>query len=269
MSLRIKEEADRSASRVVDFCHSPVHPHGCNAKNLLTYNERWASVIREKDPEYFERLAKGQNPDFFFLGCCDSRVVPSEMLGLLQGEVFVHRSVAALISPKDSSVMAAAQYAVNHLHVKTVIVTGHHRCGGIAAGYEGKALGVGDAYMEEIHRLRALYKKRIEEEIPGEGATTARLDAFAEISVLCQCKNLVESPVMQKCWEAEKKHAGGEAPTSGKEGNAAGGVQVLGWVFELASGTLREMISLHAYSSVESEVEKAIENVFHRYHQKK
>lgn len=261
MSAHLEEEAERSATRVVSFQNTPVHPHGCDPGHLLAYNQKWAMAVRSKDPAYFEHLSKGQNPDFFYLGCCDSRVVPSEMLGLLQGELFVHRSIAALISPKDASVMAAAQYAVHHLHVKSVIVTGHHRCGGIAAAYKGEALGVGDAYLEEILRLRDLYKPRLEAEVEG---SVARLDAFAEISMLCQCQNLAKSVVMQSSWEAEKKKStSGEAHGSGK------GVQVLGWVFEISTGLMRQLISLDAHSNVDSEVNKAVEDVFHRYHAKK
>lgn len=204
MPDRASEVAALAASRIIENEEIPLHPHGCGGAHLLTYNKKWAAAIREKDPSYFEKLSSGQSPEFFFIGCCDSRVVPTEMLGLLPGEAFVHRSIAGLIAPKDLNVLAAAQYAVHHLHVHTIIVAGHHRCGGISAAYQEGKLGYAEEYLDELGRLRDMYKDRVEEEVRGE--LQEKLDAFAEISVIHQAMNLAKSPIMQTMWQKELEH---------------------------------------------------------------
>lgn len=254
MTHRIDEVAEQSAARTVEHHRATPHPHGSPASSLLTYNHKWAAAVRVKNPHYFEQLAEGQTPDFFYLGCCDSRVVPSEMLGLLEGEVFVYRSVAGLVSQTDASLMAALQYAVHHLHVKSVLVTGHHRCGGIAAAYAGQVLGVGDEYLAVANQLRVEYKEKIEAAIPG---SVERLDAFAELSVIFQCQNVAKSKVMQLCWEEERREK--------KEG----GVEVLGWVFALPTGYMHPLLRLDRHSDIAAEVSAAVQRVFEKYHSTK
>eukprot|EP00796_Vickermania_ingenoplastis_P006996 gene6996-4960_t len=198
----LSEAAELAAMRIIENVEAPVHPHGCGAAHLLAYNKKWAAAIRKQDPDYFRTLSEGQNPEFLYIGCCDSRVVPTEMLGLLPGEGFVHRSIAGLVCKEDCNILAAAQYAVHHLHVHTVIVAGHHRCGGIAAAYQGGKLGYAESYLDELVRLKKLYKRRVEAEV--QGGKVERMDCFAELSVIHQAKNLAETEIIQSIWREER-----------------------------------------------------------------
>lgn len=259
----VDEVAERAAQRICENDEAPLHPHGCGSEHLLSYNKKWAAAIRHKNPQYFESLASGQSPKFFFLACCDSRVVPTELLGLLPGEAFVHRSVASLVSPDDLNVMAAAQYAVHHLKVHTVVVTGHHRCGGIAATYKGSKLGYAEDYLKHVALLRDKYKKRIEAEV--RGSDIERIDAFVEISVIHQALNLARTPVMQSIWDAERSRSSGGGGEQKSAGRSAQTVELLGWVLVLPKGTIRPLLRMDAKTDIDKVVEEAIEAVFTRY----
>ena len=102
-------------------------------EKLLLENKAWAQEKVTVDPDYFNRLAHIQTPEFLWIGCSDSRVPANEITGTQPGEIFVHRNVANLVVNTDVNLLSVLDYAVNHLKVKHVIVCGHYGCGGIKA----------------------------------------------------------------------------------------------------------------------------------------
>ena len=93
-------------------------------EELFANNKAWAEGMRRADPTYFERRAQGQEPNFLFIGCCDSRV-PTEMLTASKpGEIFTHRNIANQAHPNDLSMLSALEYAIEFLDVKHVLVCG-------------------------------------------------------------------------------------------------------------------------------------------------
>src|SRR5437588_6295292 len=109
--------------------------------HLFDNNRNWAERIREKDPEFFLRLARQQSPDYLWIGCSDSRVPANEIVGLAPGELFVHRNVANIVTPGDSNGLAVVQYAIETLGVRHIIICGHYGCGGVLAVLEGSVSG--------------------------------------------------------------------------------------------------------------------------------
>ena len=63
-------------------------------EKLIQGNKLYAGNKRFQDPEYFKRLSQGQQPDYLWIGCSDSRVPANEITSTQSGEIFVHRNVA-------------------------------------------------------------------------------------------------------------------------------------------------------------------------------
>lgn len=251
-TARLTDAAESSAQRIYENKKVPLHPNGCGAGALLFYNKKWSAAVRSKDPNYFTALAEGQSPEYLYVGCCDSRVEPADMLGVLPGDLFVHRSVAGLCPVSDSNIMSAVQYAVHHLHVHVILVTGHHRCGGVAAAYKGAKLGFAEEHLHELHRLRDILYDRLESSIADP---TARLDAFSELSAIYQAANLAFSPVVEGQWAAERQPGWKGKP-----------LEVLAAVFVLPKGLLRPLaLWTSQTTNIKAKVEEAVNEVFARY----
>ena len=107
----------------------------------MANNKRWVAATNAADPTFFPKLAEGQSPQFLYVGCSDSRLVPNDMLGLGLGNLFVHRNVANLVVASDLNFLSVLTYAVEHLDVKHVLVTGHYDCGGVRAAMKNRGLG--------------------------------------------------------------------------------------------------------------------------------
>ena len=172
----------------------PVFAKDLNLERLLENNRRWRDAKRKKDPSYFERLATGQAPEFLYIGCSDSRVPANEIMGVGPGTVFVHRNVANLVVATDVNLMSCLQYAVEHLNVQHIIVTGHYDCGGVKAAMQRRELGVIDNWIRNIRDVYRLYKEELDA-IPDEEGRHRRL---VELNVIEQCLNLYKTGVVQK-----------------------------------------------------------------------
>jgi len=129
---------------------------------LFEHNRNWARKMREKKPRFFERLAEQQIPKFLWIGCSDSRVPASEIIGLQPGEVFVHRNVANIISLTDFNCLATVQYAIDILKVVHIIVCGHYGCGGVQAALGGGAVGLVNNWLSPISEAFETYREQIE-----------------------------------------------------------------------------------------------------------
>jgi carbonic anhydrase len=129
-------------------------------KNLIENNRMWASSMREREPDFFERLSKQQAPEYLWIGCADSRVPANEIVGMLPGELFVHRNVANVVVHSDLNCLSVLQYAVDVLKVKHVIICGHYGCGGVQAAVSNDKLGLIDNWLRHVqdvqHKHRAL-----------------------------------------------------------------------------------------------------------------
>lgn len=189
-------------------------------EQIFEKNKRWVAAKKADDPGFFEKLAKGQDPDFLYIGCSDSRVSAEEMMGAKPGEVFVHRNIANLVSNLDLNVMSIINYAVDYLHVKHIVVCGHYQCGGVKASMEAQDMGILNPWLRNIRDVYRLHN----EELTKITDEKLRYERLIELNVEEQCNNVIKTAVVQKSWLKNK------FPT------------VHGWVFNIHSG---ELIDLH------------------------
>jgi carbonic anhydrase len=182
-------------------------------------NRNWIAEKLAVDPQYFERLAEGQNPEILFIGCSDSRVTAEELMGAEPGQVFVHRNIANVVGATDLSALSVIEYAIAHLSVRHVVVCGHYECGGVRAAMEPKDLGVLNPWLRNI---RDVYRLHVQElsSIPDEGLRYRRL---VELNVEEQCVNVIKTAVFQKAFLSK------QLPS------------LHGWVFDVREGRLIDL----------------------------
>ncbi len=171
-----------------------------------------------EDPEYFEKLSKGQNPEYLYIGCSDSRVTAEDLMGVQPGEVFIHRNIANMVISIDLNVMSVLNYAVRHLKVNHIIVCGHYECGGVKAAMKSQDMGLLNPWLRNIRDVYRLHKeelKLIENEAD-------RYNRLVELNVQEQCVNLIKTAAVQ---------------TAHKER----GLLVHGWVFDIRTGRLIDL----------------------------
>src|SRR5688572_9677559 len=122
--------------------------------HLFENNKAWAGRILQRDPEFFLKLSRQQSPSYLWIGCADSRVPANEIVGLLPGELFVHRNISNVVAANDTNCLSVLQYAVDVLQVRHVIVCGHYGCGGIEATLEDRKLGLADQWLKYVRDVR-------------------------------------------------------------------------------------------------------------------
>ena len=137
--------------------------------DLFNNNKKWAEKIKSEDPDFFTRLSRQQSPAYLWIGCSDSRVPANEIVGMMPGEIFVHRNIANLVIHTDINCLSVIQYAVEVLKVKHIIVCGHYGCGGVKAAMENKSRGLIDNWLRNIkdiylHHQSELDNKKSESE---------------------------------------------------------------------------------------------------------
>ncbi len=191
----------------------------CELDNLFTNNRQWTEKTLEEDPTFFNKLSQQQAPEYLWIGCSDSRVPANEIVGLLPGELFVHRNVANAVIHTDMNCQSVMQYAVEYLKVKHIIVCGHYGCGGVKAAMENKRLGLIDNWLRH---LRDVYQKHNEAllSIEDEGQ---RWDRLCELNVIEQVYNVCHSTTVQAAWDR------GQA------------VSVHAWIYSIQDGLLRDL----------------------------
>ncbi|MCG3198607.1 MAG: carbonate dehydratase [Candidatus Omnitrophica bacterium] len=186
---------------------------------LFENNRKWASRITESDPSFFQSLAWQQHPEFLWIGCSDSRVPANEIVGLLPGEMFVHRNVANLVVSTDMNCLSAIQFAVDVLRVPHIIVCGHYGCGGVLATLREQRLGLVDNWLSHVQDVRAKYRVEIEA-LPTE---SERHDRLCELNVIEQVANVCQTTIVRDAW------ARGQS------------LVVHGWIYSLGDGLLRDL----------------------------
>ncbi|MGE9268119.1 MAG: carbonate dehydratase [Verrucomicrobiales bacterium] len=186
--------------------------------NLFENNEKWAAGMEEKDPGFFERLAKQQSPKYLWIGCADSRVPANQITGLDPGEVFVHRNVANVVVQTDFNMLSVVQYAVEVLKVEHVIVCGHYGCGGVIASMGDQRHGLIDNWLRHI---KTVASEEAEQLVGLEGE--AKADRMCELNVLAQARNVSRTTVLQEAWSRGQK------------------VDVHSWIYRLNTGKLSSL----------------------------
>ncbi|MFV0276655.1 MAG: carbonate dehydratase [Parahaliea sp.] len=186
---------------------------------LFSNNRAWAERIKTSDPGFFEKLANQQSPEFLWIGCSDSRVPANQIVGLLPGEVFVHRNVANVVAHTDLNCLSVLQYAVDVLRVKYVLVVGHYGCGGVRAAYENGDNGLIDNWLRNIKDVQHIHRDHIEE----LATTEARVNRLCELNVIRQVANVSYTTIVQNAWSRGQP------------------LSVHGWVYSLKDGLLRDL----------------------------
>lgn len=164
-------------------------------KVLIQNNASWAARIKRDDPSFFDKLSQQQAPEYLWIGCSDSRVPANQIVGLLPGEVFVHRNVANLVVQSDLNCLSAIQYAVDILRVRHIIVCGHYGCGGVDCAMHGRRAGLADNWLGSV---RDAYLRR--EDLLGGLSDKDKFDAVCEMNVIDQVRNVALSTVLQDAW---------------------------------------------------------------------
>ncbi|MCP4870751.1 MAG: carbonic anhydrase [Proteobacteria bacterium] len=188
-------------------------------RQVLQNNRDWVARTMEEDPSFFETLAAGQSPDFLYIGCADSRVPANTIMGLRPGSVFVHRNVGNLVVNTDANAQAVIQYAVEHLHVRHVIVCGHYGCGAAHAATEHADHGLLHGWLGEIRDVYRFHQDELEA-LPDEEARHRRL---IELNVWEQCANVIKTSALQRHYEE------------------FGFPSVHGWVYDLSDGLIKDL----------------------------
>jgi len=199
-------------------------------EKLLLENKAWASEKISDDPEYFNRLAHIQTPEFLWIGCSDSRVPANEITGTQPGEIFVHRNIANMVVNTDVNLLSVLDYAVNHLKVKHVIVCGHYGCGGVkAAATQSDFKYVLNMWLRNIKDVYRLHR----EELSAIKDQTKRDDRLVELNVQEQVNNLAKTSIIQRAW---------------KQNNAP---DLHGWVYGLKDGLIKPVFEMKAGTHID------------------
>ncbi|HEY6956307.1 MAG TPA: carbonic anhydrase [Flavisolibacter sp.] len=199
-------------------------------EKLLLQNKAWAEEIKGDDPEYFERLAKLQTPEFLWIGCSDSRVPADRITGTQPGEIFVHRNVANLVVNTDVNLLAVLDFSVTVLKVKHVIVCGHYGCGGIkAAATQHDHKPVLNMWLRNIKDVYRLHREELDP-IKDEEQKVNRL---VELNVQEQVLNLAKTTIIQKAWKKEQRP------------------HLHGWVYGLKDGLIKPVFEMKAGTHID------------------
>ncbi len=165
-------------------------------EELFANNRRWADGMKELDPQFFEKLAQQQAPKYLWIGCSDSRVPANEIVGLLPGELFVHRNVANVVAHNDLNCLAVIQFAVEKLEVEHIMVAGHYGCGGVTQAMRHGELGLIDNWLRCI---KDIYHQN-QAALGAVSDPTRRLNWLCELNVAQQVANVCHTTIVQKAW---------------------------------------------------------------------
>ncbi len=199
-------------------------------EKLLLENKAWAAEKVADDPDYFNRLALLQKPEFLWIGCSDSRVPANEITGTQPGEIFVHRNVANLVVNTDVNLLAVLDYAVTHLKVKHVIVCGHYGCGGVkAAATKADFKPVLNMWLRNIKDVIRHHR----DELDAIADEEQRSDRLVELNVIEQVYNLAKTTIIQRCWKKEQRP------------------DLHGWVYGLKDGIIKPVFEMKAGMNID------------------
>lgn len=188
-------------------------------EHLFEKNRDWASAMIDADPDFFTRLVSQQAPEFLWIGCADSRVPANSIVGLLPGELFVHRNIANVVVHTDLNCLSVLQFAIDLLKVKHVIVCGHYGCSGVHAALGGRRIGLADNWLKHVKDVHHKHERHLSEALPKH----ERQDRLCELNVIEQVANVCETTIVQDAW------------ARGQE------LTIHGWVYRLENGRLHDL----------------------------
>jgi carbonic anhydrase len=197
--------------------------------HLFQNNRAWAEKIKTEDQRFFEKLSSQQQPEYLWIGCSDSRVPSNQIIGLMPGEVFVHRNVANIVVQTDLNCQSVIQFAVDVLKVKHIMVVGHYGCGGVRAALDGSQHGLIDNWLSSLQDIHAVHREELSR-LSGED----RVDLMCELNVKAQVMNVCRTRIVQNAW------ARGQI------------LNVHGWIYSVRDGLLKD---LHATISQTDEID--------------
>lgn len=208
---------------------------------LLSKNKAWSLSVQEEDPDFFKKLQDQQNPCCLWIGCSDSRVPANQVVGLVPGQVFVHRNVANLVVHSDLNCLAVLQYAVKVLKIEHIFVVGHYGCGGVQAALSDTQLGLIDNWLRHVRDIRQKHGSLFE----GHAQTTDQeWDLLCALNVIEQVRNVCHTTVVEEAW------AHGQA------------LAVHGWIYDLQDGLLSDLkTSIHQAAERSARYQAAIERI--------
>jgi len=185
---------------------------------LLQRNREWAETVERDNPDFFKIHAQQQSPKYLWIGCADSRVPANQIMGLLPGEVFVHRNIANMAVSTDLNMLSVLQYAVDVLNVEHVILAGHYGCGGVRAAMDRRPLGLIDNWLKHLHDIEELHSSELD-----ALDEAARFDRLCELNVIAQTDNLRRTSIMRDAWSRGQP------------------VEIHSWIYNLVDGRLRPL----------------------------
>ena len=205
--------------------------------HLFENNKAWADAIRQQDPDFFLKLSRQQLPSCLWIGCSDSRVPANQIVGLLPGELFVHRNIANLVVHTDLNCLSVMQFAVDLLKVRHIVVCGHYGCSGVQATLQGDRLGLSDNWLRHVQDVRQKHQKYL----ANLGSTPEIFDRLCELNVIEQVTNVCQTTIARDAWERGQELA------------------VHGWIYGIENGLLRDLdITVTNFQEASSGYEKAI-----------
>ena len=213
-------------------------------KCLFDNNLNWSQNLKETDPVFFLNLSKQQNPEYLWIGCSDSRVPANEIVGLMPGELFVHRNIANLVIHTDLNCLSVIQYAIDVLKVKHIIVCGHYGCGGILAALKNEDIGLATNWIRHIQDTISIHKDRLNK----VADLTMKSRILCEINVVEQVYNIAKSSVFR---EASDKRE----------------IDLHGWIYGLDNGLLKDLnfcIS-NDHDKIDERRSEVIDDIFTKY----
>jgi carbonic anhydrase len=188
-------------------------------QRLLDNNRAWANGEKNKDPEFFKDLAKGQSPEYLWIGCSDSRVPANQVTGLKPGELFEHRNIANMVVHSDMNMLSVLSYAVDVLKVKHIIVCGHYGCGGVLAAMGNKQYGLIDNWLRHLKDVYRYHHAELDAIVDEE----ERAKRFVEVNVQEQVHDLGKTSIVQNAWRNGQP------------------LHIHGWVYDLKDGLLKDL----------------------------
>jgi carbonic anhydrase len=199
-------------------------------ESLLKSNQEWAEKIKLQDPEFFGKLAKQQFPEYLWIGCSDSRVPANQIVGLLPGELFVHRNIANVVVHTDLNCLSVMQFAVDVLKVRHIIVCGHYGCSGVKAALRRDRIGLSDNWLRHVQDVREKHAMRLSCGCIDNEA----VDQLCELNVIEQVANVCQTTIAQDAWDR------------GQE------LSVHGWIYGIEDGLIRDL-NISVSSTTESD----------------
>jgi carbonic anhydrase len=188
-------------------------------KQLFENNKTWAARVRQQDPEFFQKLSQQQTPSYLWIGCSDSRVPANQIVGLLPGELFVHRNVGNVVVHTDLNCLSVIQFAVDVLKVQHIIVCGHYGCSGVRAALHQDRLGLVDNWLRHIQDVHQKHEERVRT----LADATQRHDRLCELNVIEQAANVCQTSIVRDAWERGQELA------------------VHGWIYGIQDGLLSDL----------------------------